>query len=937
MLILVKEAADTAWKVDGAFAAKGTRLSSLVSLRLTTDAKGVALPEPVDLLIAGGSSAVGRTALPLFIRNDTTGQWERSDLPGGISGTDGKVGREVRLVFAHKDNVTGVYHLFACPSHGHIWRGSYNPALPGRIEWSPTPELEGRVGRLLAAAELGGAVHLTVEIDPNQPRNGGIFRRIDGPHPRWEWRHEWQWSHPNPKMFPHQYGMRGLTEVTHAGGDFLLGAREHPGIIDRISSANPPVVTTDLDVRHFLEAQWSLQPGSYIGTTLLAYDDMPRVVHPDSGAAAHLVGAWFRHPDGPNSEKGRSGWYLVRHADGRYALGRVPELQPGSKSPWGLRGVRNIVPSPFESEHGRVFYFGGFDAAGGRHRDTAWIYRAELPRSTAPQPESTQARRPGPGWFQLHATLPQSGAQAAAVLDANGDGRLDLALAADAQFHLLLDTRDAKTGPPQFSGRSFGVQQPKTSTRRLDYDLIKGVSTHDFNADGRLDLMWSTVVIGAATPRAAAQQVWLNQDDGTLDAADLGNNSLGSIRSVLFADFDGDGLVDSYHSVSPYAAAGASPNQLHRGLPGGRFGPDVITESVAIPNFWMNKGLKGAVVRDLDGDGRPDIITGAVADVGPTVREPQGGWKRGLFLLQNVSTPGSIRFKDVSNEAVPRSHSTGVTHPQMHVYSVIPFDYDNDGRLDLFVTGPRARFAHRSVEDNTPVLRLLHNESTPGHIKFADVTATAGLDFMNDERFKKYFGRSTPPNLAAGAALDVDNDGHVDVIHVNRRFGSKETPEACSIWLNEGTGRFKLVQGDINGVRRIARDLTVADFDDDGRFDLVLVDGSAGGGKHSDENFVYLNRIHNANHWIKINVTSPGNPFEIESKVTVFKAGTRQILGYDEVRTDFCYRSRKSPTLHFGLKPETDVDVLVKTRSGRQQRFNNLKTDQAHTLTVTQP
>lgn len=936
-LILVKESPEAAWKVDGAFAPGGTRLASLVSVRLTTDAKGAALPEPVELLIAGGSSALAESALPLFIRNDGTGKWERSELPGGIAGTDGKVGREVRLVFAHKDSVTGVHHLFACPSHGHVWRGGYDPTVPGRIAWSPTPELEGRAGRLLAAAKWNGAAHVTVEIAPDQPRNGGLFRRVDGPQPRWEWLYEWKWSHPSSKMSIPQYGMRGLTAVLDASGGFLLGAREHPGMIDRISSANPPEVTTDLEVRRFLETQWSLAPGSYTGTTLLAYNDMPLITPPGGRAAAHWIGAWFRHPDGADSELGRSGWYLVRHADGRYALRRVPELPPASKSPWGLRGVRSIVPSPFASERGRVLYLGGFDAAGGPHRDTAWIYRGEWPgsavsASSAPQPNSSAA-----GWFQVAAELPQKGVQAAAVLDLNGDGRLDLALAADAEYHLLTDTRGAGENVPRFVGQAFPVQQPKTPNRRLDYDLIKGISTHDFNADGRLDLMWSTVVIGASTPRAAAQQVWLNRGDGTMNAADFGNNSLGSIRSVLFADFDGDGLMDSYHSVSPYAAAGSSPNQLRRGLPGGKFGPDMIAETIATPDFWQHKGFKGAVVRDLDGDGRPDLITGAVADVGPTVREPQAAWERGLFILQNVSTPGSIRFQDVSNESVARAHSDGTRHPQMHVYSPIPLDYDNDGRLDLFITGSRARFAHRSIEDNTPVLRLLRNVSTPGRIRFEDVTVAAGLDFMNDERFKKSFATDTPPNLAAGAALDVDNDGHVDVVHVNRRFGSAETPEACSLWHNDGQGHFKLVQGDINGVRRMARDLTVADFNDDGRLDLVLVDGSAGGGKHSDENFLYLNRAASTNHWIKLNVSLPQNPLGLESRVTVFKSGTQTILGHDEVRTDFCYRSRKYPTLHFGLGSETAVDVLVKASPGKEQIFTNLKANQSHTLRITQP
>ena len=70
----------------------------------------------------------------------------------------------------------------------------------------------------------------------------------------------------------------------------------------------------------------------------------------------------------------------------------------------------------------------------------------------------------------------------------------------------------------------------------------------------------------------------------------------------------------------------------------------------------------------------------------------------------------------------------------------------------------------------------------------------------------------------------------------------------------------------------------------------------------------------NANHWVKIQVSWPGNKFGLESKVTVFKAGTKEILGQDEVRTDFCCRSKKLPTLHFGLGSVTSIDVRVTTR-----------------------
>jgi hypothetical protein len=88
---------------------------------------------------------------------------------------------------------------------------------------------------------------------------------------------------------------------------------------------------------------------------------------------------------------------------------------------------------------------------------------------------------------------------------------------------------------------------------------------------------------------------------------------------------------------------------------------------------------------------------------------------------------------------------------------------------------------------------------------------------------------------------------------------------------------------------------------------------------------------------VKIHVTSQENTFGIGSKVTVFKAGTQTVLGCDEVRTDFCYRSKRSPVLHFGLGAAQTVDVQVAARDGTSKRFRGLAADKSHTLKVTKP
>ena len=66
----------------------------------------------------------------------------------------------------------------------------------------------------------------------------------------------------------------------------------------------------------------------------------------------------------------------------------------------------------------------------------------------------------------------------------------------------------------------------------------------------------------------------------------------------------------------------------------------------------------------------------------------------------------------------------------------------------------------------------------------------------------------------------------------------------------------------------------------------------------------------------------------------VTKAGTDEVPGYDEVRTDFCYRSKRLTTLLFGLGAIEMVDVAVLTPGGRQLRFSQRPANKTHTLKI---
>lgn len=69
--------------------------------------------------------------------------------------------------------------------------------------------------------------------------------------------------------------------------------------------------------------------------------------------------------------------------------------------------------------------------------------------------------------------------------------------------------------------------------------------------------------------------------------------------------------------------------------------------------------------------------------------------------------------------------------------------------------------------------------------------------------------------------------------------------------------------------------------------------------------------------------------------MTVYRAGTHEILGDDEMRTDFGYRSRRDAVLHFGLAHVRYVDVRLEGPGlGSPVTVHDLKVDRVVTITM---
>jgi len=374
--VLVKRSAAAPWEVDVQFHPRNVRVPVLASLTFTTDSVGKPLDPPVNLLMSGSGSFEYPGQFTVQVRDDAKEIWKASI----IAPSQGVRSFELRQLSVHRDRVTGVDRVIAALTGGSVFSGAYDPAAPGLIRWNHEPELTDRQGRIMSGGEANGVAYLAVDITPDAPKNGGLFRRVDGLQPRWEWIGEWG------ERVQHRgvAWIRGLTAIpdpANPGKELLLCSREVDGVIEIIDPQRNHEARVEFDLRKHFGALVNARPGQRV-TTIFAYNEMTPAKHPTTGERVHLISGGVMPDIRGDDARSKGAWCLIRHADGRYASLRVfdPAFIPTGHG--GLRCVRTICSSPFPEEKDRVLYFGGYDGGdlgtGMKHHNTAWIYKGTM-------------------------------------------------------------------------------------------------------------------------------------------------------------------------------------------------------------------------------------------------------------------------------------------------------------------------------------------------------------------------------------------------------------------------------------------------------------------------------------------------------------------------------------------------------------------------------
>jgi hypothetical protein len=503
-----------------------------------------------------------------------------------------------------------------------------------------------------------------------------------------------------------------------------------------------------------------------------------------------------------------------------------------------------------------------------------------------------------------------------ALLDFDGDGWLDVYLTNGASFDAL---RGREQAPPAALFRNNGNGTFTDVTVEAGVENRgwgQGACTGDYDNDGDEDLYVTNF---------GPNRLYRNDGQGRFaEVAGAAGVTLGGWSTgCAFGDYDGDGHLDLFTAgniivdlerlppaPSQVAARGArAPTagkpETSPGSMQAPYHPGVaFCEYRGEPAMCGPKGLKGApdhlFRNEGDGTFREVSVKAGVAD-------PSGYYGLGVAFLDfdddgrldlfvaNDSCPnylyrnrGDGTFQDVSFASGAAFNEAG--QEQAHM-GVAVGDYDRDGRDDLHVT---------NFENDANI--LYHNE---GGGLFSEATYPAGV------------GTPVVPFVSWGTNfMDYDNDGWLDLFvanghvypFVDRFDWNTSYEERPILFRNLKNGKFAEIGragGDGLAVLRCMRGSVTGDLDNDGDLDVVvnLIDGAPlllrndGGNK--------------AGHWLRLGLVGDPKqrgPRDATGSVVFLTAGGGRQRG--EVASGRSLLSQSDRRVHFGLGPATRVDRL---------------------------
>jgi len=511
------------------------------------------------------------------------------------------------------------------------------------------------------------------------------------------------------------------------------------------------------------------------------------------------------------------------------------------------------------------------------------------------------------------------------------------------------------------AGVDFVLRNSATPAKHQIETMAGGVAVFDYNNDGKPDLYF---VNGARQPSldkpdpSYYNRLYRNNGDGTFTDVTLAAGVAGDgfATGVAAGDYDNDGWEDLF-------IAGVNRNILYRNRGDGTFEDVTARAGLAHIGGGRKPWSVSAGWFDYDNDGLLDLFVVNYCAWIPEKEPPCtiGNSRTYCHPRYYDGLPNSLYHNNGDGTFTDVSARSGIAEHVGKGMAASFLDFDQDGRLDVFVTN-----------DTVPNF-LFRNE---GGGRFREVGVLAGVAYNDDGRAlssmgadardldndgredlfvtanegetfplfrnlgKSLFADITYPSglghqtLAStgwsAGAFDLNNDGAKDLfaacgaIDDNvEEFSHRRSRQPNLVLANLGSGRFVDVSAQAGRDFQKAawhRGAAFGDLDGDGRVDVVVT-------RIGERAEVFRNTSPAPNHYLAVRLRGKrSNRDGIGSMVHVTSASGRQ--QWNRVTTATGYGSSSDRTVFFGMGRDagrSSVEVLWP--SGIRQTERNVACD----------
>ena len=388
---------------------------------------------------------------------------------------------------------------------------------------------------------------------------------------------------------------------------------------------------------------------------------------------------------------------------------------------------------------------------------------ARLPRGRFLRVEALEERRLLTASFEPALGLPGAIHGDVAWGDVDNDGRLDVVIAGLTQF-------EDKTEGAALIYRGQIDEEGAVSFERLSMELPQmesaAVALADFDNDGRVDLILSGMSSGGPTTK-----IYRNEGAGDFSSVSTGLPALEN-SAIACADYDLDGRIDIL--LSGVDSNDSPITRLYRNEGDFSF-RDIGASLIGVESGSLAWG-------DYDQDGLPDILVAGTTGSNNGIATVYHNRGNGGFVAMAADLPGiqqgSAAWGDYDQDGLPDILLAGTVGdtPMTAVYRNegngafsevdvsltgvedgvgIWGDYDQDGLLDIFVTG-------RASSDEFVAI-LYHNDG--------------------DDTFTAESAEISGVINGAAAFADYDGDGRLDLLTTGQ-LDSDQAVYSTVFWQN---------------------------------------------------------------------------------------------------------------------------------------------------------